>query len=1233
MALTKVGPAGIGSTPGTGYTIGDSFLHSTGLEATNANFSGIVTSQSLRVIGDLQVDGTTTTLDTELTSVDKLEVAANNNTVGVAITQSGSGDILNLYDGSTEVFSVADGGDVTITGGFLHIKDDTSPAIRLQDNNNANSDFKIYSPDGDNHLRIYHENTSSDLVTIASGGKVGIGVTNPLETLHVGTSTNDAIRFGNATYGYKLRANISSTDDFGFYIEDKDGNDVYRATSASGTNSAVNTHKFYTSGVERIGITSTGRIEQKSNNEDIDMDEYANGQLKLDGNGYNAALALNAQGLNIYANSANRGIIFGTNETERVRITNTGNVGIGTNNPAVALHVIGDITMEDTSPRLEMHDANAADNISCTGGIELFDSAGNRGAYMGATEGSNFLSFGISSSAGVAPTEKLRINSNGRIAIGTPSDTDHTLCVAGTDDTTSLTGGHSQGIQLQNKSTTNSTYSQIEWRTAGGGRYARIAGIQDDADSNGGQLVFLTESAAGTTTEALRITSEGVLSFKNASPPAWKVDTGYANATFGSSGYLRTDTDVNSNFLSIGSNAYRSESGWKHTNAGWATQLQTTANTGDIAYSVSTTSGSANDSITWYEAIRVTGAGFVGINDSSPGRALSIKYNDNTLYGETVYNPEEGVLKIFNESTTSGCTAGEILFGARNSGTGYASISAISPGSQEVELAFRVMDTATFNEAIRINKSGNVGIGTDNPSRKLDLHESSSSGNFISITNDTTGHGAADGVLIGLQDDESLIVSNKENNHIEFHTNNTERLRITSAGFVGINSTSPYGVFDVRGQHSEDNIFNVWSYDKDSRVSLWPSDDHDADRWRMAFWENSGNSNDYPDWAVDGYGRTWQLNNLYMGRTRQFGDSPVSSYRYYGSTGPGIFIYNGVNGDTTNFCSNMYIKSYQSDTDDRNVIYWRSAGTSSAVNDTSHQYFGVKGTGRVQGRATFYAGRVESDQATPVSAYRAGATGLNAYDSSGEGITRITAYATPSSSNWSIYAETGTSTSNDDVQFKVRATDGRIYSDYGASVTSGADYAESFEWHDGNPDNEDRVGYSVVLQDGKIRKALDSDNTSLIIGIISAAPAVLGDSADLKWQGRYLKDDFGREIMQDVELLVWNHGEFEPQPNINDKFRMKHCDSSCKVSEIEEKLASGEIKQWVVDQNLRIISQERVSNPDYNPSNAYVPRSERPEWDPVGLMGKLWLRPNQPTGDRWVKLRDGDNGLTYWLVR
>jgi hypothetical protein len=93
-----------------------------------------------------------------------------------------------------------------------------------------------------------------------------------------------------------------------------------------------------------------------------------------------------------------------------------GKVGIGTDNASEKLHVQGDIRLVDNSPRIGFHDANAANNLSCTGGIELFDSAGNRGAYMGATEGSGFLSFGISPSAGANPTEKLRIQSGGGIS-------------------------------------------------------------------------------------------------------------------------------------------------------------------------------------------------------------------------------------------------------------------------------------------------------------------------------------------------------------------------------------------------------------------------------------------------------------------------------------------------------------------------------------------------------------------------------------------------------------------------------------------------------------------------------------------------------------------------------------------------------------------------------------------------------------------------------------------------
>ena len=80
----------------------------TAVTATTASFTNATIS------GDLTVQGTTTTLDTTLTEVDRLEVGANNTTVGVAITQSGTGDILRLYDSGSQVVTVKDGGLVGI---------------------------------------------------------------------------------------------------------------------------------------------------------------------------------------------------------------------------------------------------------------------------------------------------------------------------------------------------------------------------------------------------------------------------------------------------------------------------------------------------------------------------------------------------------------------------------------------------------------------------------------------------------------------------------------------------------------------------------------------------------------------------------------------------------------------------------------------------------------------------------------------------------------------------------------------------------------------------------------------------------------------------------------------------------------------------------------------------------------------------------------------------------------
>lgn len=135
--------------------------------------------------------------------------------------------------------------------------------------------------------------------------------------------------------------------------------------------------------------------------------------------------------------------------------------------------------------------------------------------------------------------------------------------------------------------------------------------------------------------------------------------------------------------------------------------------------------------------------------------------------------------------------------------------------------------------------------------------------------------------------------------------------------------------------------------------------------------------------------------------------------------------------------------------------------------------------------------------------------------------------------------------------------------------TTGADYAEFFEWLDANPNNEDRRGYFVTLDGDKIKIAEPGD---YILGIISALPSVVGNS-DENWRGRYVLDEFGGFITE----------EFEYEEEIVDK-------------------ETGEIKT-VIKTGTRY-----KENPEYNPTLSYIQREDRPEWDTVGMMGVLAVR-------------------------
>lgn len=134
---------------------------------------------------------------------------------------------------------------------------------------------------------------------------------------------------------------------------------------------------------------------------------------------------------------------------------------------------------------------------------------------------------------------------------------------------------------------------------------------------------------------------------------------------------------------------------------------------------------------------------------------------------------------------------------------------------------------------------------------------------------------------------------------------------------------------------------------------------------------------------------------------------------------------------------------------------------------------------------------------------------------------------------------------------------------YGLSSynSSGADYAEFFEWKDGNTESEDRVGYFVTTDGNKIKIANEND---YILGIVSGHPSIVGNG-DEDWLGRWMRDDFGRFLYDDVEI---------------------------EDPETHEKTTSKTIRP----------------NPEYDSTKEYVERKDRQEWDYVGMLGALAVR-------------------------
>ena len=515
----------------------------------------------------------------------------------------------------------------------------------------VNSAMRIFRSDNDMRLRT----NNSDRVAITSAGNVGIGTTAPVHALHINKDNP--------------------------YIQIQDSSASSRAQMNSGIIMKDST------GAQSFGIThsSTADVNIRANAGDLSLGTFAGTVIKLDGD----------------------------------------NVGIGTTGPTEKLDVAGNIKLRGTN-NLTIGSTSSGGNFSLSSGIRGYNFSNNNG-------------------------DLLRIDSAGKVGVGTTSPSTK-LHILGTAPVVKIEGDGVTSAYL------NFETNEVErWNIGVPSGYSRLNFNNGTSD-----LFTMLQSGnvgIGTTSPTKKLHVNGDAFFQN-------------TVSLPDNAYIGLGTGFDFHLLHNGSSSSITNS---------TGNLNILSNGGDAVFSTAST-----------ERLRITSAGNVGIGTTSPGSKLAVAgrvdfQNDLRLRG-TDSAANQGVTRFFVDNSN------KLHIDTANDG----------------------------NNLFVIDSSGNVGIGTTSPETKLSVAGGKIQlENYQEITWSDIGDGNTGRVSIRGSEDDDFIL---------FRTDNAERMRITSAGNVGIGTTTPSFKLQVNGDFAaEDNIYLTDAGTIRGRFELNASDRDDLD--------------------------------------------------------------------------------------------------------------------------------------------------------------------------------------------------------------------------------------------------------------------------------------------------------------------------------------------------------------------------------------------------------------------
>ena len=761
------------------------------------------------IAGNLQVDGTTTTINSTTLTVDDKNITLASGSANAAAAD-GAGFTVDIGTGTNPAITYDGTNDEWDFNKPLNVTGTAAADAFTFDNYTLDSN-KISTNQASGYNGDIFLDAAGDIILDAAG--------------------NDVILKDNGTTFGQL------TNDSGNLVIYNSGSQMLKGLSTGPNAEFIGTVK-----IPKLGINASA-------NSNYSLYALQNGSIThaayLQVNGGTATgLEINASASSAYSgdvlyarqSSRNTGgnlARFANSDGDKFVVKTDGNVGIGTSSPASNLHIkiatagtpastvaagtSAGIYLEDDQTPTDNYFVSKVHNPgndTAIGGIKFavspdggnYSWAGIKGLTSSSGNAGNLAFYtSAGNTSGDSSTERMRIDSSGDVGIGVVPATHARLTIGGT-------------------ATSYSSSLVFDNNTAGGAEFFMLA--SDNTWSAGANKFLMGHGSPSSSAVDIAIDADGKVGIGTYSPAA-PLHIQFSNNDGGVGGQLikNTNTGTTSNYASLSTQAVNGTIQGTFGSAHYSTWG------GAVTFAGSQTSHPFK--ILTGNAVRATfdTAGNVGIGTDTPEGKLHVEVLGSNATPPIKINRglDGGRIQLQYSSNETGY--GEI--GQMYAGTGRtqiwigANLNSFSTGHNSSPLqhdanyaswfsdwdSYRDRFTigriasGTTSRLMTINSSGKVGIGTDNPSRLLTVQSTGQTDLTI-----RSGDSAYSQLMFGdtSADNRGGVLYNNATDDMHFATEITDgsgiALTIDNQQFVGIGTTSPGLKLEVDSGISSDIV-------------------------------------------------------------------------------------------------------------------------------------------------------------------------------------------------------------------------------------------------------------------------------------------------------------------------------------------------------------------------------------------------------------------------------------------